>query len=378
MSDMYGVEAGSPCRPGGSLPSLSMLGVVGWGVDSLPDSRREYMRMKVEEQTGALRPSSTILFMTFPGLVSLQEQSNMTAICRSSSSGRRSTISITSLILLASCAPAVAQTSLTAAPDPLQEERGTIQVTGQAQIMVPSDLVRISFAVETEGASAGEATSQNAQQMEAVIAAVRSIGIPGMDIGTFGYNLRPEYEVSRDGTGTRTISGYRVENNILVTLPDVDATGGVLDRAVEAGANRVANLQFVASDTRTARLQALREAVASAREQAEIIAEAMGVQLGIALEVHGGANAPSPRAGGEIMFMADAAASTPIEAGNQIVRASVTVTYRIREGGSRDSKSSGPLLRNTRPAPTLSIPTRASGAVHMQSLLPRFGQPPLR
>jgi len=169
--------------------------------------------------------------------------------------------------------------------------------------------------------------------MESVISAIRSIGIQGMDIETFGYTLRPEYQLSRDGSGTRTISGYRVQNNIGVTLPDVDATGRVLDRAVEAGANRVTNLQFEASDTRDARLQALREAVASAREQAQTIAEAMGVQLGIALEVHGGANAPGPRSPGGVIFLADMESSTPMEAQDQIVTSTVTVTYRIREGG---------------------------------------------
>jgi len=286
------------------------------------------------EQTGALSPSSTILFLSFPGAVSLQEQSNMTTMSKSPLFAHRRTIPFTVLVILTSCAPAVAQTKLTTPPDPLQEERGTIQVTGQAQITVPADQVRISFTVETEGASAREATTQNARRMEAVIAAVRSIGIPALHVETFGYNLRPEYEVSRDGTGTRTISGYRVQNNIRVTLPEVDATGSVLDRAVEAGANRIANLQFEASDTRSARLEALRKAVASAREQAETIASAMGVQLGIALEIQGGASAPSPRLPGGIMFRAEAAPSTPVEAGDQLVTATVTVKFRILEGAS--------------------------------------------
>jgi hypothetical protein len=256
----------------------------------------------------------------------------MTAYSRVPLFGHRRTISFAALFILTSCAPAVAQTNLTAPPHPFQEERGTIQVTGQAQIRVPADQVRISFTVETEGASAGEATTQNARKMEAVIAAVRGMGIPALHVETFGYNLRPEYEISREGTGTRTISGYRVQNNIRVTLPDVDATGSVLDRAVEAGANRVANLQFEASDTRSARLEALREAVASAREQAETIASAMGVQLGIALEIQGGASAPNPRSPGGIMFRAEAAPATPVEAGDQLVTATVTVKYRILEG----------------------------------------------
>jgi uncharacterized protein YggE len=258
----------------------------------------------------------------------------MAAMSKPLGPGNRTAISLASLILLAACAPAVAQTNLPTATNPSQEDRGTIQVTGQAEIAVPADLVRISFTVETEGKSAGEATGQNAREMEAVVSAVRGMGIPGMDVETFGYNLRPEYEVSRDGTGTRTISGYRALNNIRVSLPDVDATGRVLDRAVEAGANRIADLQFEASDTRDARLQALGEAVSNAREQAQTIASAMGVELGIALEVHGGANASSPRSSGEMMFRAAAEVSTPVEAGDHLVTASVTITYRIREEGS--------------------------------------------
>lgn len=238
-------------------------------------------------------------------------------------------------VLLSSCAPAVAQTNQRAVPTPRQEDQGMIQVTGQSQISVPADRVRISFTVETEGASAGDVTEENAGKMEAVIAAIRGTGVSGLDVETFGYNLRPEYEVSRDGTGTRTISGYRVQNNIQVTVPEVDAAGTILDAAVGGGANRVANLQFEASDTRQARLEALRAAVTNAREQAEAIASAMGVGLGAALEVQGGANAPNPRTPQGMMLRAAAETTTPVESGDQLVTASVTVKYRILEGGAR-------------------------------------------
>ena len=247
-------------------------------------------------------------------------------------SDRLRIVPFAALVMLTSCAPALAQTNLPAGPNPQYEERGTIQVTGQAQVTVPADLVRISFIVETEGETAGEATAQNARDMSSVITAIRSLDIPGMDVQTFGYSLRPEYEVVRDGTGTRTISGYRVQNNIRVTLPDVDATGRVLDQAVEAGANRVANLRFEASDTREARLEALGAAVRNAREQAETMAAAMGVALGIALEVQGGANAPNPRMFANMAVQAEAMPTTPVEGGDHLVTATVTIKYRILEG----------------------------------------------
>lgn len=258
----------------------------------------------------------------------------MTAMSEDSATGHRRPVLVAALVLLSSCAPAVAQTNLPPTQDSTQEETGTIQVTGQAQITVPADRVQIVFTVETEGPSAGEATGENASRMEAVLSAVRGMDLRDVKIETFGYSLRPEYEVSREGTGTRTISGYRVQHNIRVTTPDVDATGSVLDTAVGAGANRVANLQFEASDTREARLEALRTAVTSAREQAEAIAAAMGVRLGPAIEVHGGASAPSPQSPGGIMLRASAEVTTPVEAGDHLVSASVTIKYRILESGS--------------------------------------------
>ena len=104
--------------------------------------------------------------------------------------------------------------------------------------------------------------------------------------------------------------------------------------SIQPERHRISSLQFEASDTREAKLQALREAVIQAREQAETIAGAMGVGLGAALEVNGGANSPNPRSQSPILMRAMAAeATTPVEAGTLMVTASVSITYRIVEGG---------------------------------------------
>jgi len=105
-----------------------------------------------------------------------------------------------------------------------------------------------------------------------------------------------------------------------------------LDSGIAAGANRVINLQFQAGDTRDARHEALREAVRTAREEAETIAEAMGVVLGPPLEVRGGATPGEPRVLARAAMMEEmAGATTPIEAGRQTVSANVTIVYQIRE-----------------------------------------------
>lgn len=252
-------------------------------------------------------------------------------------------------VMLAACAPAMAQieagpsvsprtASTLPTPPPGQEapatgeDEGVIRVTGQAHVMVPADQIRIDVAVETEGASANEATSENARRMDAVIQTLRGMNVEGLEIETFGYSLRPEYEVSRENRTTRTIVGYRAENNIRITFAELDRAGRILDGAVGAGANQIARLEFIASDTREARLEALEEAVRSAREQAEVMAAAMGVRLGRALEVQGGSSALAPREQRMMAFEA-AEVATPIEAGDQMVSASVSITYRILEEG---------------------------------------------
>ena len=50
-----------------------------------------------------------------------------------------------------------AHAALATNPALAQQESGTIQVTGQAQVSVPPDMVRIAFAVETDAPNAREA-----------------------------------------------------------------------------------------------------------------------------------------------------------------------------------------------------------------------------
>ncbi|MFG1690664.1 SIMPL domain-containing protein [Gemmatimonadota bacterium] len=225
-----------------------------------------------------------------------------------------------------------AHAALATNPALAQQESGTIQVTGQAQVSVPPDMVRIAFAVETDAPNAREASTRNASTMDAVISALRRSPVEGLTIETFGYDLQPLYPRATAGE-IRQIEGYRALNNISVSVKDVSAAGSLIDIAVGAGANRVASLRFQVSDPGPARLQALREAVAMAQEEARTIADAMGVPLGPPLEVQGGSNIPRVQELARARLEYQAAVSTPVEAGLQMISASVTITYRL---GSHD------------------------------------------
>lgn len=215
-----------------------------------------------------------------------------------------------------------------AQPPTTGPDTGYIQVSGDAQVMVPVDRARVLFAVETEEPDARAAVERNATLMDAVLAALRGLEVPSLDLETQGFQLQPQYE--RPSGEVMRLRAYRARNHVSVTVDDLEAVGRVIDAAVGAGANRIASLTFEARDTEDARLEALRLAVQKARRQAEVMAAALGLALGAPLEVNGGAqgNPPRPMPMAR-MEMAQDAATTPVEAGEQTVSASVSIKYRL-------------------------------------------------
>ncbi len=239
---------------------------------------------------------------------------------------------------LLACAPAQAAPAATPpveARPALPADTTRLTVTGSAEVQVPADRVRLRFAVETEAASADVAAAENGEIMNRVLQAVRSAVASGDRVETSGYRLMPRYRPAPERDQAPEIAGYRAQNGVLVVLTDPDAVGGVLDAALEAGANRVTELSFFASDVEEARLEAVREATAKARREAEAVAAALGLRLGAPLEIQssGGGRMPVPAMSMRVEAMADV--DTPVESGSETVFATVTITWRLDGGMSR-------------------------------------------
>lgn len=234
------------------------------------------------------------------------------------------------LVALAACAPSPASSVAVApsqAPAAAAPDTGFIHVNGTGVVSVEPDLARVSFAVESEAPDAQSAVRDNAERMGAVIAALRDTD-GDVEIETHGYSLQPRYTRPSPDTGERRIAGYTALNHVRVTVDRIDGVGTLIDAATGAGANRVASLSFGASNLDEANREALRLAVEDARDQATTIARALGVPLGPALEVRTGSQ-QTPMFEESRMTMAMAAADTPIEAGEQTVRVTVSIRYRL-------------------------------------------------
>jgi len=198
-----------------------------------------------------------------------------------------------------------------------------ITVTGDGEVSIAPDLAMLTAGVVTTGKTAREASEANAKAMTSVMGALKTIGIEERDVATTRLSLFP----LRDQKVEQRVTGFQASNQVTVKIRDLAKTADVIDRLVAAGVNDISDIQFVVSAP-SKPLDAAREAaMADARRKAELYAKAAGVVLGPAKMIsEEGGVVPPPimmRAGRE-------AASTPVSAGEQTQRVSVTVSYELQ------------------------------------------------
>lgn len=196
-----------------------------------------------------------------------------------------------------------------------------IVVNGTGTVSARPDRAIVTAGVETQGTTAQQAHDENGRAMQAVVDAIKGLGIPAAKIQTSGISLDPVYAEGQ------SITGYRASNLVTVTVDEVDSAGKVLDTAVGAGANTAGNVRFSLKDSTTLRNQALTAAVADATAKADVLAKAIGItRPGIVSVSEGGVSAVSPEAA-KGLGAADAGVGVPVEPGLVTVTAQVTVRF---------------------------------------------------
>ena len=227
-----------------------------------------------------------------------------------------------------------------AAAQDLTPNRRTVTVSTQASVTREPDRAVIMLAVESQAETAEEAAATNAELMTRVLAAVREAGIPERQIRTTSYALHPVYsQPNHREMGPEpfepTIIGYRAMNMVRVEVDDIPATGGVIDAALNAGANRVDGVSFELRNGDTAYNEALGNAIRKARAQADAAAQAAGQTIGPPLNIAVGGGympPPAPMMYREAVMAAGADMRTPVQPGTLEVHASVTITYELLGG----------------------------------------------
>jgi len=206
----------------------------------------------------------------------------------------------------------------------------TITVSAEGKVNAPPDIALVNLSVVSQGKTVKAVRLDSNTKMNAVIDAVKKLGVEPKDITSTQYNLYPSY-VYPDRQTPR-IEGYNLTQEIQVKVRDLDKVEDILDAGIAAGANQVGQLTFDIDDPSGLKKQAREKAFATAKEKAQDMAKAAGVGLGRVItfsESEGGYYPPAYANYKMDMAVAESAGGAAIEPGSKELNINVSVTYEI-------------------------------------------------
>jgi uncharacterized protein YggE len=213
-----------------------------------------------------------------------------------------------------------------------------VSTSGTAIVKVDPDKVSVTIGVETNGATAAEASAANAELMEKVLAALRDLGIEDDQMSTGWYSVYPAYELRSppcieiypqppECNPKNEITGYTAHNSVTVTLDADEDIGSVIDAAVAAGATNVNGASFFVSTERQEEIRSglIKEAIDNARSRADKAAEAVNMEITGVKSIN--LNDVYFPVSYRDFSLEQAGASTPILPGQQEISMTVQVTF---------------------------------------------------
>jgi len=226
----------------------------------------------------------------------------------------------------------------------VDQNPATITVSGDGEIYAKPDLGIVDFSVVTEKKTVAEAMAENTTQMNAVTEAIKAQGVEAKDIKTINFSIYPKYEYKQSSactisycpSGKQVLVGYEITNQLEVKVRNLDKVGDIVQKATDAGANQVGNLQFTIDEEDAFKAQARQEAINKAKDKAEELASQLGVKLVKIISFSENGNYPiyyndyMTTAKGMGGGAAESVPAPQIETGQNKITSSVSITYEIK------------------------------------------------
>lgn len=158
-----------------------------------------------------------------------------------------------------------------------------ISVSGTADVLVVPDEVLIHVGVETRNENLDQARHQHDDLMKSALAFLKSSGVPNKDVQTDFINLTTEY--NNDSWHSKP-TVYVVRKFIEIKLTNITNLEPILTGLLNAGVNRINNVEFRTTQLRQYRDQARAMAVKAAREKADALCAELGVKRGKPININ--------------------------------------------------------------------------------------------
>ncbi len=218
----------------------------------------------------------------------------------------------------------------------------TITVTGEGEVFAVPDLATFSFAVSADAKTVSAAQEEVTKKVDAVLEAIRSLGVEEKDIKTTDYSVYPRYSYNQMPCtqfscppSRQTLEGYTASHNVTVKVRKTDDAGKILAAAGEKGATNLSGISFTIDDPEELKSEARAMAIKDAREKASVLTHDLGVKLVRVVSYSDSSNGGVVPYYREALGMGGADATAPAKApnlptGENKIQITVNVTYEIR------------------------------------------------
>jgi len=157
-----------------------------------------------------------------------------------------------------------------------------IWVSGTGKVTVTPDIATLQLGIEAQEASVSEAQAKASEAMDKVMTALTSNGVAEKDdVQTQYFRIRQRTRWD-EAQQQEVVIGYRVTNQVVAKIRDMDKVSTIIDAVVAAGGDytRINNLSFSIDDPSAYYDEAREKAMADAKDKAEQIASLAGMKLG--------------------------------------------------------------------------------------------------
>ena len=164
----------------------------------------------------------------------------------------------------------------------------TITVKGVGRITSTPDYVVISMDIDTHDKDYEATLDFAAKKIEHLNASLEKIGFEKKSVKTTNFNVRTDYRSVKDGNGNyrRVFNGYICSHSLKVEFDfDTKRLAQTLHAISKCLAEPELSISFTVKDPTAVNKELLKSATINAKEKAQILCEASGVELGELLSI---------------------------------------------------------------------------------------------
>lgn len=205
----------------------------------------------------------------------------------------------------------------------------TVEATGMSY--VTPDIATLNLGVHTQAKTSEDAVNQNTQKINDVMKTLTDLGVKKVDTKTINFSLNPHYQYTQEKGSFQ--DGFDLDQSIEVKVRDFQKIGDIIAKTTSAGANMIGGINFSIENRETAKAEARKQAVENAKIKAQQLSDLAGIKLGNITnfnEYESGGSVPMTLSRGVSSMSAEKVAAPIVEAGQQQIILTVSVTYRTK------------------------------------------------